>query len=159
MRRLWLILPLLGIAGYFAVFGGEYSLLEVRRLERQRTKEEAAVRATQREVRALRARADSLEHDSATIERLAREKYGLIRPGERLYRFAPFAPGGGDAPVTGSPAVPGGIAEEATPPGADSGATAATPAGPAARDTSHRAAAPSASRSKRPGTAVPGRKH
>jgi len=93
LRRSWLILPLLGIAGYFAVFGGEYSWLDVRRLERERAKQEEAVRATRREVKALRARADSLERDSAAIERLAREQYGLIRPGERLYRFAAGAAG------------------------------------------------------------------
>jgi cell division protein FtsB len=45
----------------------------------------AEVRA---EVERLRARADSLENDSATIERIARERWGMIRPGERLYRFA-----------------------------------------------------------------------
>jgi cell division protein FtsB len=39
------------------------------------------------EVARLRARVDSLEHDSATIERIAREKWGMIRPGERVYRF------------------------------------------------------------------------
>lgn len=41
----------------------------------------------QTEVERLRARVDSLENDSATIERIAREKWGMIRPGERLYRF------------------------------------------------------------------------
>lgn len=39
------------------------------------------------EIQRLQARVDSLESDSATLERLARERYGLIRPGERLYRF------------------------------------------------------------------------
>jgi cell division protein FtsB len=38
-------------------------------------------------VDSLEARADSLQSDSATIERIARERYGMIRPGERLYRF------------------------------------------------------------------------
>ena len=34
------------------------------------------------------ARIDSLESDSATLERIARERYGMIRDGEILYRFA-----------------------------------------------------------------------
>jgi cell division protein FtsB len=28
-------------------------------------------------------------NDSATIERIARERFGMIRSGEKLYRFAP----------------------------------------------------------------------
>ena len=88
MKRRWIILPVLGIAGYFAVFGGEYSWLDLRRLERERRTQEQAVQATRREVVLLRARQDSLERDSLALERLAREKYGLIRTGERLYRFA-----------------------------------------------------------------------
>jgi cell division protein FtsB len=41
-----------------------------------------------RQIDSLRAWADSLEVDSATLERIARERYGLIRDGETLYRFA-----------------------------------------------------------------------
>ena len=37
----------------------------------------------------LRVWAEALETDSATIERLARERYGMIRPGEILYRMTP----------------------------------------------------------------------
>ena len=40
------------------------------------------------DVARLKARQDSLTSDSATIERLARERFGMIRNGERLYRFA-----------------------------------------------------------------------
>ena len=43
------------------------------------------------QVAALRARADSIQNDSATLERIAREKYGLIKEGERLYRFVDSA--------------------------------------------------------------------
>ena len=49
--------------------------------------EEARLEATRADVTRMRGRADSLKRDSATLERLAREKYGLIRNGERLYRF------------------------------------------------------------------------
>jgi cell division protein FtsB len=43
--------------------------------------------ALDKQLEELRSRADSLQKDPGTIERVAREKYGLIRPGERLYRF------------------------------------------------------------------------
>ncbi len=102
MRKAWILLPVLGVAGYFAFFGGEYSWLDLRRLDRERKAQEAAVRATRQEVKRLRARADSLERDSLAVERLAREKYGLIRDGERLYRFAD----GATSPAVAAPSPP-----------------------------------------------------
>lgn len=74
-------------AAYFALFGGEYSYFELRRVRQERAAEQLRLEQARAEVEALRARQDSLLHDSATIERIARERYGLIRPGEKLYRF------------------------------------------------------------------------
>ena len=91
MKFRWLMVPLVAGAAYYAFFGGEYSLMEARKLERERVREEQRLRETQREVAALRARADSIQNDSATLERIAREKYGLIKEGERLYRFVDSA--------------------------------------------------------------------
>jgi cell division protein FtsB len=85
------MVPLVAGAAYYAFFGGEYSLMEARKLERERVREQQRLQATQREVGALRARTDSLQNDSATLERIAREKYGLIKEGERLYRFVDSA--------------------------------------------------------------------
>ncbi len=85
----WLILPaLLGLAAYFAVFGGEYSLLDVRRARTERAAQAERLAEFRRVNDSLRAWGDSLEADSATIERLARERYGMIREGEVLYRIA-----------------------------------------------------------------------
>jgi cell division protein FtsB len=75
-------------AAYFAVLGGEYGLLDLHRVRAERDVEAARLDSARSDVATLRARADSLERDSATIERLARERYGLIRPGERLFRIA-----------------------------------------------------------------------
>ena len=75
-------------AVYFALFGGDYGYFEVRRLEKEKKLEAARLIELNQELSRLRRRADSLATDSATLERLAREKYGLIRDGERLYRFA-----------------------------------------------------------------------
>jgi len=103
LRKVWILLPVLGAAGYFAFFGGEYSWLDLRRLARERQAQERAVQATRQEVKVLRARADSLARDSLALERLAREKYGLIRDGERLYRFAD----GATEPAVDTPAPAG----------------------------------------------------
>ena len=72
---------------YFALFGGDYGYFEVRRLEAEQTAEQQRLRDLHAEVERLRSRTDSLQKDPATIERVAREKFGLIRDGERLYRF------------------------------------------------------------------------
>ena len=84
-----LVFPaLLGLAVYYAVFGGEYSLWELHRARNEIEVQNSELAVLQQEIDSLRAWADSLQNDSATIERLARERYGMIREGEILYRFA-----------------------------------------------------------------------
>ena len=80
-----LVLPtLLGLAVYYALFGGEYSLLELRKARSDINAQEQELSLLREEVQYLRARADSLENDSATLERLARD-IGMIRDGEVMY--------------------------------------------------------------------------
>ena len=82
-----LVLPtLLGLAVYYAMFGGEYSLLELRQARSEIQAQEVELSLLRAEVEQLRARADSLENDPATLERIAREQFGMIRDGEVLYR-------------------------------------------------------------------------
>ena len=84
-----LILPgILLLAVYYAVFGGEYSYFELRRARTEVAKESADLAVLRHQIDSLKAWADSLNVDSATLERLARERYGMIRGGETLYRFA-----------------------------------------------------------------------
>jgi cell division protein FtsB len=83
-----LILPaLVGLSVYFALFGGEYSVFEVRRVRADRIELEERLSALEQTNECLRAWAEALQSDSATIERLARERYGMIRTGEILYRI------------------------------------------------------------------------
>jgi cell division protein FtsB len=87
VRRL--VLPvLLGLAAYYALFGGEYSLFELRKARKEVLVQERELVALRREVDSLRAWVDSLQNDSATLERLARERIGMVREGEVLYRLA-----------------------------------------------------------------------
>ncbi len=84
-----LILPaLIGLAVYFALFGGEYSVFEVRRIRAENLQLEQRLTELEWANDSLRIWAEALETDSATIERLAREEYGMIREGEVLYRIA-----------------------------------------------------------------------
>jgi cell division protein FtsB len=50
--------------------------------------EEWELSEVQQEIDSLSAWVDLLENDAATIERVAREDFGMIRDGETLYRFA-----------------------------------------------------------------------
>ena len=87
MKRL--IFPgVLGVAIYFAVAGGEYSVLELRRGEAELKLRRAELPVVRRQIDSLRARIDSLRHHDEALERFARERYGFIRDGELLYRFS-----------------------------------------------------------------------
>jgi cell division protein FtsB len=87
---------LLSVALYYAVWGGEYSAFDLRRIARRQDAERAALAAARLRVDSLRRVAKRLESDPATIEQVARERFGMIRPGEILYRFvevdSPAAP-------------------------------------------------------------------
>jgi cell division protein FtsB len=80
----------------FAVEGGEYSTWDYRALKRELGDEQARQVRLTRMVDSLTRLRHSIETDPAVQERIAREQYGMIRPGERLYRLAPASPD--DAP-------------------------------------------------------------
>ena len=61
----------------------------VRRLEGELARQEEDARALRRELTALRT-------DYRAIERVAREKFGLCREGEKIYHFDPPADDQGD---------------------------------------------------------------
>ena len=83
------ILPgLLLVAAYYAVLGGEYSWFELRDARAAVEEERADLGELERQIDSLRSWADSLQIDSVTLERIARERFGMIQDGEILYRFA-----------------------------------------------------------------------
>ena len=83
------ILPgMLLVAAYYAVFGGEYSWFELRDARAAVEEERADLGELERQIDSLRAWADSLQIDSVTLERIARERFGMIRDHEILYLFA-----------------------------------------------------------------------
>ncbi|MGW8268202.1 MAG: FtsB family cell division protein [Longimicrobiales bacterium] len=85
--RRFLLPAVLGLAAYYALFGGEYSLLELRRARAEIELQERELATLNKTLDSLRAWVDSLQNDSATLERLAREQFGMIREGEVLYRM------------------------------------------------------------------------
>ncbi len=57
------------------------------RLERERQALIEQVRADSVQIRALQAQINALQGDKKTVEKIAREKYGMIREGETVYKI------------------------------------------------------------------------
>jgi cell division protein FtsB len=72
-----------------AVFAGEYSTVDWLTLRRQLDDARDSVEVLRVQVDSLARVARALENDPAAQEREAREKFGLIRDGEILYRIVP----------------------------------------------------------------------
>ena len=79
---------LLAVSVYYAVFGGEYSMFELRRSRASLEAERDTLTELQTQIDSLSAWSDSLRNDAGTLERVAREDFGMIKEGETLYRFA-----------------------------------------------------------------------
>ena len=79
---------MLGMVG-FAAEGGEYGTLDLLRVRGRVQREQAAIARLRNELDSLARVEQALTTDPATQERVAREVYGMIRPGEILYQVVP----------------------------------------------------------------------
>ena len=82
-----IVLIVLGATGYQLIFGGDYHLRDLQNLKRQVAIKTAEVDSINAELDSIRVWGDSLLNDPWVVERVARERYGFIRPGEVLVRF------------------------------------------------------------------------
>jgi cell division protein FtsB len=73
--------------GYYLFLGGEYSSLDLRSLREEQSTLSQRIDSLAAVTDSLEAWADSLESEPSVIEKVARERYGFIRDGERLFRF------------------------------------------------------------------------
>lgn len=86
MKRARLLIALLILGAIlFAFQAGEYNTFHWLTLRKREQGEREAVAALQREVDSLQRVRKLVETDFATQERLARELYGMLRPGEWEY--------------------------------------------------------------------------
>ena len=83
--RRWLLLLLLGGLVTFAVMGGEYSTPAWLSLRREASRERLRIEELRRDVDSLARYARLVETDLATQERIARERYGMLKPGEHAF--------------------------------------------------------------------------
>jgi len=73
----------------FALLGGEYSTFDWWRMRRAVAEETAEIARLDVEVDSLTRVLELLRADSAMQERIARERFGMIRDGEILYKLVP----------------------------------------------------------------------
>jgi cell division protein FtsB len=85
----WAALAALLFALYFGIQGGEYGTTDLLALRRQEAGERAQVLRLRQVVDSLQRSATAVEHDLRVQERVARERFGMIRRGELLYRLVP----------------------------------------------------------------------
>jgi len=88
----------LAFALYFAFQGGEYGTLDLLQLRREEAAESVEVDRLHWLVDSLSRVANAIEHNPSVQERVAREKFGMLRKGEFLYRLVP-----GEKSVNGEP--------------------------------------------------------
>jgi cell division protein FtsB len=85
----WAIILGVIFALYFAFQGGEYGTLDLRLLRKEVAEESTSVSRLHQVVDSLERLATAIEKDPRMQERVARERFGMLRPGEFLYRLVP----------------------------------------------------------------------
>ena len=85
----WAVIAGLIFALYFALQGGEYGTSDLLELQKEEAEERAEVAQLQGVVDSLTRMADAVERDPRMQERVARERFGMIKKGEFLYRLVP----------------------------------------------------------------------
>jgi cell division protein FtsB len=85
----WAIVAGLLFALYFAFQGGEYGTLDLRQLRQDVVEESTNVVRLQYLVDSLERLATAIEKDPRMQERVARERFGMLKKGEFLYRLVP----------------------------------------------------------------------
>jgi len=81
-------LALVGVLGglAFGVAGGEYATWDWWQLKRELRQEQTALDSLKVDIDSLQAAWDLLRKDPAEVERIARERYGMLRPGEIMFQ-------------------------------------------------------------------------
>jgi cell division protein FtsB len=97
----WLLVLVAAVT--FAVQGGEYGTFDLFRQRERRAALQASVDSLRQEVDSLRRYREAIATDPAVQERIAREEFGMIRPGELLYRFVEPAEGAAGRATEASP--------------------------------------------------------
>lgn len=103
-RPVWIVAGLLVLLAAAALLG-DHGVLRLWQLRQEVTDLHRQVQGLEAENERLGRAIDRLREDPSVIEQIARERLGLVKPGERVLRF-PTAPGArkeGEVPGPGLP--------------------------------------------------------
>ncbi len=78
-----------GIILFFYIFFNNSGILQRIRLELQRKETLEKIQTAEDEQKKLKDQSKALEGDPKAIEKVAREKYGMVRENEKVYKVAP----------------------------------------------------------------------
>ncbi len=78
-----------GIALFFYVFFNSNGILQRIRLELQKKEMQEKIQSAEEEQKKLKDQSKALDGDPKAIEKVAREKYGMVRENEKVYKVAP----------------------------------------------------------------------
>ena len=87
LRRRIVIAVVVAVVMAFILFFADYSLWTRIRLEMEKRDLQEQIAQQQRRRDSLRKLIKRLQTDTLYIEKLAREQYGMVRPGEEVYIF------------------------------------------------------------------------
>jgi cell division protein FtsB len=84
----WIVLGL-AAALLYSLFLGNSSLVRMYQLHAKAKKKEQAVQRLHRDIDSLMVKDKKLKTDTAYIEKIAREKLGMAKKDEKVYKFIP----------------------------------------------------------------------
>lgn len=87
-RRVVLAL-IIGVPLAMFVLFGSRGVLQRVKLQQQKAELELKIREAEAETERLQAESKALDGDERAIEKVAREKYGMLRKGEKVYKVTP----------------------------------------------------------------------
>ncbi len=78
-----------GIVLVFYIFFNNSGILQRIRLEMQKQEVQEKIRVAEEEQKKLKDQSKALEGDPKAVEKVAREKYGMVREKEKVYKVVP----------------------------------------------------------------------
>lgn len=87
-KRLSIVLIIALILLLYILFNNQGVIQRIR-LEEERKEMLLKIQRAEQEQKQLQEQSKALEGDKKAVEKVAREKYGMVREGEKVYRVAP----------------------------------------------------------------------
>ena len=84
-KKLMVICGVTVVVAGFVVFGNR-GILQRIRLQQQKSELEVKIKQSEDETKNLQSQSKALDGDKKAIEKVAREKYGMVRDGEKVYK-------------------------------------------------------------------------